>query len=288
MIALDRERLRRAVPEALVVGADGMLGRAFMQLLADLDLPHSGVTIKELDITDAAAVADRVREPVVINCAAWTNVDGAETNEAAATLVNGRGVANLRDACFEHEGFLVNYGTDYVFAGTSTRPYPIDEPLAPLNAYGRSKAEGERAMSGVIDHLYIRTSWLYAPWGNNFVRTIARLLREKPAIKVVDDQRGRPTSAEHLARATLALLQVGSKGFAHATDGGQCTWFDFAREIGKLTGAAGAVEPCTSAEFPRPAKRPAYSVLDIAHTERLIGPMPDWKANLAEVIARLE
>lgn len=288
MIALDRERLRRAVPEALVIGADGMLGRAFMQLLASLDMPHAGLTINDLDITDAAAVEKKVNAPVVINCAAWTNVDGAEANEAAATKVNGQGVANLRDACFESEGFLVNYGTDYVFSGAATRPYPIDEPLAPLNAYGRSKAAGERVMLGMIDHLYIRTSWLYAPWGNNFVRTIARLLREKPSIKVVNDQRGRPTSAEHLARATLALLQAGARGFVHATDGGQCTWFEFAREIGRLTGATGTVEPCASAEFPRPAKRPAYSVLDITKTERLIGPMPDWRANLADVTARLE
>ena len=111
---------------------------------------------------------------------------------------------------------------------------------------------------------------------------------EKPSIKVVNDQRGRPTSAEHLARATLALLGEGAKGFRHVTDGGQCTWYDFACEIGKLTGAAGKVEPCTSAEFPRPAKRPAYSVLDLTDTEKLIGPMPDWRANLADVVARLE
>ena len=105
---------------------------------------------------------------------------------------------------------------------------------------------------------------------------------------MVNDQRGRPTSAEHLARATLALLGEGAKGFRHVTDGGQCTWYDFACEIGKLTGAAGKVEPCTSAEFPRPAKRPAYSVLDLTDTEKLIGPMPDWRANLADVVARLE
>jgi len=288
MIALDRERLHHAVPGALVIGADGMLGRAFVRLLGSLDLPHRGVTIHDLDIIDATAVRARVNSPVVINCAAWTNVDGAETNEAEATRVNGQGVANLRDACVSGGGFLVNFGTDYVFSGTATRPYPIDEPLVPLNAYGRSKAAGERAMQGLIDHLYIRTSWLYAPWGNNFVRTIARLLTEKPTIKVVNDQRGRPTSAEHLARATLALLQVGARGFVHATDGGECTWFEFAREIGRLSGAPGTVEPCTSAEFPRPAKRPAYSVLDISETERLIGPMPNWKANLADVMARLE
>lgn len=288
MIRLDADRLRANVREVLVVGSDGMLGRAFMQTLAALGIPHSGTTVKDLDITDEAAVDRRIREPVVINCAAWTNVDSAETDEAGAMRVNERGVANLASACFERESFLVNFGTDYVFSGTGSRPYRVDEPKAPLNAYGRSKAAGERVMEGMVDHLYIRTSWLYAPWGNNFVRTIARLLREKPSIKVVNDQRGRPTSAEHLARATLSLIQNGAKGFAHATDGGQCTWHEFAAEIGRLTGAAGVVEPCTSSEFPRPAKRPAYSVLDISETERLIGPMPDWRANLADVIARLE
>jgi dTDP-4-dehydrorhamnose reductase len=184
---------------------------------------------------------------------------------------------------------LVNYGTDYVFNGRATSPYHANEPREPLNAYGRSKAVGEELLerSGA-SFLHLRTSWLYAPWGNNFVRTIAKLLHEKPSLKVVDDQRGRPTSAEHLARTTLALLDRGATGTVHATDGGECTWYAFAREIGRLTGAPGTVESCTSAEFPRPAKRPAYSVLDITGTERLIGPMPDWKANLADVVARLE
>ncbi len=289
MNPLDRERILRVLPEPfLIVGVGGMLARAFQELLKKLDIKHTGVSEKDLDITDADAVMRRVREPVVINCAAWTNVDGAEKDEAAATAVNGRGVENLRDACFETESVLVNFGTDYVFPGNGTRPYKVDDTLEPLNAYGRSKAAGERAMADMLDHLHVRTSWLYAPWGNNFVRTIAKLLREKPSIKVVNDQRGRPTSAEHLARATLALLTSGARGIAHATDGGECTWYDFARQIGVLTGASGTVEPCTSAEFPRPAKRPAYSVLDISQTEKLVGPMPDWKANLADVVARLE
>jgi len=289
MIAPDRDRLLRACPEPfLIVGVGGMLARAFQETLDALRIRHTGVTQAELDITDADAVLRRVREPVVINCAAWTNVDGAEQDEAGATAVNGRGIEHLRDACFESEGLLVNFGTDYVFNGNGTRPYKVGDPLEPLNAYGRSKAAGERALAHMLDYLHVRTSWLYAPWGNNFVRTIARLLRERPSIRVVNDQRGRPTSAEHLARATLALLQAGARGIVHATDGGECTWYEFAGQIGRLTGATGTVEPCTTAEFPRPARRPAYSVLDISETERLIGPMPDWKANLAEVVARLE
>jgi dTDP-4-dehydrorhamnose reductase len=177
-----------------------------------------------------------------------------------------------------------------VFRGTATEPYSVEEPLAPLNAYGRSKAVGEEELSRehMTRWLHVRTSWLYAPWGKNFVRTMRQLLFTKPSIKVVNDQRGRPTSAEHLARTTLKLLELNASGIHHVTDGGECTWCEFAGEIGRLTGAPGKVEPCTSAEFPRPAKRPAYSVLDLSKTEALLGPMPHWKANLADVVARLE
>jgi dTDP-4-dehydrorhamnose reductase len=138
--------------------------------------------------------------------------------------------------------------------------------------------------------LHIRTSWLYAPWGKNFVRTIAAASGSKPELRVVDDQRGRPTSAEHLARVTQALIERGVRGHWHATDGGECSWFEFAREVVRLAGngARCRVSPCTSAEFPRPAKRPSYSVLDISATEALLGPMPDWRENLADVVRRLE
>lgn len=184
---------------------------------------------------------------------------------------------------------LVTYSTDYVFDGQAQRPYRTGEKRAPLNAYGRSKAVGEELLERSGGRwMNIRTSWLYAPWGNNFVRTIAKLLREKPSIKVVNDQRGRPTSAEHLAAATLAMIDAGATGHQHVTDGGECTWYEFAVEIGRLIAAPGKVEPCTSAEFPRPAKRPAYSVLDLTETEQLIGSMPDWRANLAHVVKRME
>lgn len=292
MKALDPVQLRNCLGgPVLIVGGRGMLARAFAGELSRLGVEHAAVGRPELDITDSDATLRHIadgRWTVVLNCAAWTNVDGAETDEAGATRVNGTGVANLRDACFERQALLVNFGTDYVFSGTGTRPYLIDEPLAPLNAYGRSKAAGERELASMLEVLHIRTSWLYAPWGNNFVRTMARLLREKPSLKVVNDQRGRPTSAEHLARVTLALITAGARGTFHAADGGECTWFEFTIQIGRLTGSTAEVEPCTSAEFPRPAKRPAYSVLDLSQTESLIGPMPDWRANLADVVTRLE
>lgn len=278
-------------PSLVLIGAGGMLGRAFREELGRRGEEFTALTRAQIDLSkpDGVAAAIPPTARTVINCAAWTNVDGAEASEAEATAVNGAAVGALAARCREVGAALVTYSTDYVFNGAAAAPYRTDQERDPLNAYGRSKAVGEELLerSGAR-YLNLRTSWLYAPWGNNFVRTIARLLREKPSIKVVDDQRGRPTSAEHLARATLALIERGATGTLHATDGGACTWCGFAREIGRLTGAPGKVEPCTSAEFPRPAKRPAYSVLDLSQTERLIGPMPDWKANLADVARRLE
>lgn len=292
MIDLDLKRLRFELgPSILIVGAGGMLARAFQVVLADLGLEATCLARDRLDITDRTAVERVISSgpwSAVINAAAWTNVDAAEADEPGATLVNGLGVEHLRDACYDADALLVTFGTDYVFSGNATRPYRVDEPLAPVNAYGRSKAAGERALANYLEFLHVRTSWLYAPWGNNFVRTIARRLGEAPVVHVVNDQRGRPTSAEHLARTTLALLSRHARGIVHATDGGSCTWFDLACQIARLIGAATPVEPCATKDFPRPARRPAYSVLEISQTEAIVGPMPDWRANLADVVTRLE
>ena len=166
--------------------------------------------------------------------------------------------------------------------------YPLyrDEPRRPQNAYGRSKARGEEALekSGAA-HVMSRTSWLYAPWGKNFVDTIAKLGSEKPVLRVVDDQRGRPTSAQYLAERSLGLIEKGARGAFHVTDGGECTWYEFAKAIVETTGGKAFVEACTTAEFPRPATRPTYSVLDLSRTEALIGPSRDWRDNLADVLA---
>lgn len=278
-------------PVFLVLGGKGMLGRAFVAELEHNALPYRSTDLDEVDLTRPETVRAAVFPGVrfVLNCAAWTNVDLAEKEEATAMAVNGHAVGSLARRCTDVGAMLVTYSTDYVFDGMATRPYRVDQKRAPLNAYGRSKAVGEELLekSGG-SWMNIRTSWLYAPWGVNFVRTIAKLLKEKPSIKVVNDQRGRPTSAEHLAAATLRMIDAGAMGMQHVTDGGECTWFEFAQEIGRLTKAPGKVEPCTSAEFPRPAKRPGYSVLDISGTEALIGKMPDWRENLAKVVERLE
>jgi dTDP-4-dehydrorhamnose reductase len=182
----------------------------------------------------------------------------------------------------------VHFSTDYVFSGDATEPYAVDESRKPLNAYGRSKALGEELLedSGAA-YLLIRTSWLYAPWGKNFVRTMVDLGRSRPQVRVVDDQRGRPTSAEHLCSATLQLLASEARGVFHVTDGGEASWYEFARAIFALARCSAKLEPCSSQEFPRPAPRPSYSVLDLSETEKRLGPAPLWQANLESVIARL-
>ena len=274
----------------LLVSPDGMLGRAFEQELVRRGDPFTTRRLPDFDLTRPETLTLPAATRRVILCAAYTDVDGAEADELRATAVNGRGVGHLAEACRAAGALLVHFGTDYVFAGDARAPYAVDAPIGPRTAYGRNKAAGERALlASGAEHLYLRTSWLYAPWGKNFVRTIAALGRSKPELKVVDDQRGRPTSAEELVRTTFALLQQDARGFFHATDGGECSWFGFAQAIVAGTGGSARVVPCTSAEFPRPAPRPAYSVLDLARTEALLGrPMRPWREALADVLARLE
>jgi dTDP-4-dehydrorhamnose reductase len=275
----------------LLLGDRGMLGRAFRELFAAKQRPFTGLDLPELDIAKADQVEPLLAKPwsTVINCAAYTNVDGAETDEAAALRANGTAPGVVAAACARARVPLVHFSTDYVFAGDASAPYAVDAPLRPLGAYGRSKAAGETAIrqSGA-EFLIVRTSWLYAPWANNFVRTMARLTRDKPEVKVVNDQRGRPTSAQHLAAATLALVDRGTRGTMHVTDGGECTWYEFTVEIARQLGRSAIIRPCTTAEFPRPARRPAYSVFDLAPVEAILGPMPAWQANLASVLAQLE
>ncbi len=280
----------------VLIAPNGMLGRAWAGVLARPGL--DGVTActpvsrPEFDVTDADSVVRGIPAGTrtVINCSAYTNVDGAEQDERAAFAINATGVRHLAERCREIGATLVHYSSDYVFDGHAASPIPTDAPRHPMGVYARSKAAGEEAIerSG-CRHLLVRTSWLYAPWGKNFVRTMARLTREKPTLKVVNDQRGRPTSCEHLARASLELLRRGADGVFHVTDGGECTWYEFTVEIARQLRHAGCtINPCTTAEYPLPAPRPAYSVLDLTGTEAVLGPMPHWKDNLADVLARLE
>ena len=184
---------------------------------------------------------------------------------------------------------LLHYSTDYVFDGTASEPYRTDHPRSPVNAYGRSKALGEELIerSGV-EHLLVRSSWLYAPWAKNFVLTIRELAKARPNLRVVDDQRGRPTDSRKLAEVSLALTEQGNRGVFHVTDGGECSWFELAELIAEVVNPDCRVEPCTTDEFPRPAARPAYSVLDISATERVVGPLIPWEARVRDVLACLD
>jgi len=274
----------------LLLGAGGMLGRAWTQLLQQRNIPFRPLTHAQCDINDAAAVAQAITPAVslVINCAAWTDVDGAEADEAAATRLNGQAVGLLARQCAKVNATLVHYSTDYIFNGQATQPYPVDYPTDPVNAYGRGKLVGEKQLQQAgCPYLLVRTSWLYAPWGKNFVRTIAQLAREKATLRVVNDQRGRPTSCAHLAAGTWQLCRQGQRGIWHICDGGICTWHEFASEIAAKVNPHCDVQPCDSREFPRPAKRPAYSVLDLTTTEQRLGPMPHWRDNLKTVLQQL-
>lgn len=280
-------------PTTIVLGAAGMLGRTWAHAL-DADLRAGRVRaldLPEVDIRDERSVRAAIPESaeLVINCAAYTDVDGAEANEGLAAEINGHGVARIGARCREIGATLVHYSTDYVFDGAAHTPYPVDAPRHPIGAYGRSKAVGEELLEGSgARFLLLRTSWLYSAHGTNFVRTIARLAAERPTLRVVSDQRGRPTSTRTLVAITQRLLDAGASGILHACDGGECSWFEFAREIAAAVNPACTVEPCATDEFPRPAPRPAYSVLDLGPTEAVVGPIGHWRQALAPVLTTIE
>jgi dTDP-4-dehydrorhamnose reductase len=274
-----------------LIGSQGMLGRAFVEALSGRVARLATHARPDLDLA-APGSLERVFADApdwVINCAAYTAVDRAEEEEPLATRINGDAPRLLAHLARAHGTKLVHFSTDYVFGGDASAPYSTDAPIAPINAYGRSKAEGERALreEHPSGHLLIRTSWVYAPWGANFVRTIARLARERETIRVVADQRGRPTSAAGLAATTMALMAADARGTFHATDEGECSWYELACAIVRATDARCRVEPCGSDEFPRPAKRPAYSVLDLSRTHAAVGEGRRWQDAVSSALARL-
>jgi dTDP-4-dehydrorhamnose reductase len=226
------------------------------------------------------------RPEAVVQCAAYTAVDRAEEEQERAHMVNAEATGHVADACQKIRATLVYPSTDYVFPGTGDRPYRPEDETGPVNAYGRSKLAGERAAARCDRSLVVRTSWLYGRGGSNFVETIRRLAAERESLDVVDDQTGRPTSTVELSRGIARLLALGAAGTFHATGGGPATtWYGFAREIVGRLGYATELRPVPSSRVPRPAPRPAYSVLDCSGTERLIGhPFADWRATLAEYL----
>jgi len=277
----------------LVTGARGMLGQDLVTVLRRHREQVTGVDRADLDVRDEGAVRTALlagRPEVVVNCAAWTAVDGAEAQEDAALQVNGHGAANLAAACAASGTRLVHLSTDYVFGGTvfggtGQRPFAEDDAPAPGTAYGRTKLAGELAVLRLLPlaGYVVRTAWLYGALGPNFVRTMIRLAGERPAVDVVTDQRGQPTWTVDVAEQIFALVSSGAEpGVYHAASSGETSWFGLAREVYRLLGAdPERVRPVTSASFPRPAARPAYSVLGHARQAAAgIEPIGDWRGAL--------
>ena len=274
----------------LVTGAGGMLGQDMVTCLERDGEAVLALTRADLDITDQAAVTATVRgcQPdFVVNCAAWTAVDEAEAHEDEAFEVNGRGARLVAAACAASGARLIHVSTDYVFAGDACRPYTEHDRCGPRTAYGRTKLAGERAVAELLpgSGYIVRAAWLYGAHGPNFVRTMIRLERGGGVVDVVDDQHGQPTWAMDVAGQVIALARSGAPaGVYHATSSGETTWFGFAREIFGLLGADIArVRPVTSGAYPRPAPRPAYSVLGHgAWANAGIKPIPGWRLRLHE------
>ena len=277
----------------LITGGSGQLGIAVSQELGERGLLFKAWSSKDLNITQGPIVRDFVSDlspKVIINCASWTDVDGAEINEFETSRVNGDGAENLALAAKNCGAKLIHISTDYVFSGEGKTPWQVNDSINPQSAYGRTKANGEeRVLSAYPENsTIVRTAWLYSPWGKNFAKTMTRLaINGDGEVRVVNDQMGQPTSATDLAKQLVELgLSNSLAGIYHGTNSGQGTWFEFAQEIFKLAGAdLNRVVPVSSNEYPRPAKRPSYSVLGHdAWTKTTIQPMRDWRIALEEAM----
>lgn len=289
----------------LITGCNGQLGSELAKNLKDGytelgPVPEAlrnaqtvCVDIQEMDITDYDAVVDLVEElelDVIINCAAYTNVNGCETDSDAAFRVNAIGARNLAMAAERFGAKLIHVSTDYVFAGDGSVPYTEWDLCDPQSVYGKTKYLGEQYVRDFCSRYFIvRTAWLYGYVGNNFVKTMLRLAREKGGAKVVADQRGNPTNAADLAHHILKLAATEQYGIYHCTGAGECSWYDFASKIVEYAGIPAAITPCTTAEYPTPAKRPAYSSLDNRMLRNTVGDeMREWQDALKCYLEHLE
>jgi dTDP-4-dehydrorhamnose reductase len=275
----------------LVIGANGMLAQDVIKVfqtdheLAVCDHP-------DIDICRADSVIpflDRHQPDWVLNCAAYTDVDGAETNRDQAFAVNGDGPGILARACCAQGSRLCHISTDFVFDGSAQQAYCETDPTGPLSVYGQSKLAGEQKIQEALDdYLIVRTSWLFGIGGGNFVKTICRLATERPIVQVVDDQRGSPTSAADLAAILKVALEKNLRGIYHACNTGVCSWFEFAREAVELAGLKGQVVPITSEHMPRPAPRPAFSSMNCSKISRECGlDIRTWREALRDYIAQM-
>jgi dTDP-4-dehydrorhamnose reductase len=277
----------------LITGGTGQLGIAVSQELGERGLNFHAWGPQDLNITQGPIVREfiaKLSPTVIVNCAAWTDVDGAEDNEVLASRINSDGAENIALAAKQSGAKLIHISTDYVFSGESQTPWQVTDEINPQSAYGRTKAAGERRVLTTYpeNSSIVRTAWLYSPWGKNFVKTMTRLaIKGEGEVRVVDDQVGQPTSATYLARQLVALGQSNAPaGIYHGTNSGLATWFEFAQEIFRLAGKdISRVIPVSSTEFIRPANRPSYSVLSHdSWSNTSVKPMRDWRIALADAM----
>ena len=282
----------------LVTGAKGQLGCEMQRLGAVSPNNYIFTDVAELDITNADAVMNAVKVAsidIIVNCAAYTKVDKAETDEATAKLINATAVGNLAHAMKEVGGTLFHVSTDYVFGCDGNTPRTEDMPVNPLGVYGRTKMHGEQAIqeSG-CKALIFRTAWLYSEFGNNFLKTMMRLTSEKEQLNVVFDQVGSPTYAGDLALAIFSIIEAGvyegNEGIYHFSNEGVCSWYDFAVEIAAAAGNTSCrINPCHSSEFPSPVTRPPYSVLDKTKIKNTFDiDIPHWRESMEYCIKRIK
>ena len=283
----------------LVTGANGQLGNCMRNAAKDSQDNYIFTDVAELDITDAKAVADMVKDndiKVIVNCAAYTNVDKAETDIVLAEKLNAVAVDNLAQAIKANDGTLIHISTDYVFGGEPyNTPCREDQKGTPTGVYGLTKLHGEQAIhASGCKALIFRTAWLYSEYGKNFVKTMLNLTATKPELKVVFDQTGTPTYAQDLADAIHYIIEnrkmEGNEGIYHYSNEGVCSWFDFAKAIAEMAGNSGCdIQPCHSDEFPSPVKRPAYSVLDKTKFKNTFGlRVPYWTDSLKHCINNID
>lgn len=272
----------------LVTGAGGMLGQDVLAAAAAAGHDATGVTRGQLDVTDADAVQAFVAAgtyDAIVNCAAYTNVDGAETDEVRALAVNGVAAGHLARAATDTGAHLVHVSTDYVFDGTKETPYVESDPVGPRSAYGRTKLAGEDAIAGVSPaHAIVRTAWLFGAGGPNFVATMLKLAQDRDEISVVTDQIGCPTWTGHLAPVLVEIAARRQGGVQHGAASGSCSWNAFARAIFEEAGVDCTVLPTTTAAFPRPAPRPAFSVLGSGRADHI--DLPPWRDGLRAHLAQ--
>ncbi|MEG0807224.1 MAG: dTDP-4-dehydrorhamnose reductase [Alistipes sp.] len=281
----------------LVTGANGQLGNEMRRRGATSANHYLFTDVAELDITDRAAIGRCVADnhiDVIVNCAAYTNVERAEEDEATANLLNNKAAANLAAAALEVDATLIHISTDYVFSGNGNLPCGEDAPTAPLGVYGKTKLAGEQAIQASgVKYLIFRTAWLYSQYGNNFLKTMLRLTAERDTLNVVFDQVGTPTYAGDLAATIFEIIEseryVGNEGIYHYTNEGVCSWYDFATEIAAAGHNTCRVLPCHSSEFPSKVQRPAFSVLDKTKVKQTFGiEIPHWRRSMVDCLEKLK